>query len=193
MRENGPCSCARGAGRRRLRRPPVVSGWAASGPARRDDLVSTPSSIRAEVCEVGFGWVQCARRMRTARFTVSEQKKGAPQRVRHPRLADDRTGILASRRNRTATPLVGRTSGSPARTGSVARNQPGRGCSDRNHRRVQKEKRASETGDPSKWSGGDSNSRPHHCERCALPAELPPRVAGSIRTTRPADNTPARV
>src|SRR5438093_4836883 len=25
------------------------------------------------------------------------------------------------------------------------------------------------------WSGGGSNSRPSHCERDALPAELPPR------------------
>ena len=31
-----------------------------------------------------------------------------------------------------------------------------------------------------KWSGGESNSRPHHCERCALPTELPPQVGGSI-------------
>ncbi len=30
----------------------------------------------------------------------------------------------------------------------------------------------------SKWSGGESNSRPHHCERCALPTELPPQHAG---------------
>src|SRR6185295_16247597 len=27
-----------------------------------------------------------------------------------------------------------------------------------------------------KWSGGESNSRPHHCERCALPTELPPHT-----------------
>ena len=26
-----------------------------------------------------------------------------------------------------------------------------------------------------KWSGGESNSRPQHCERCALPTELSPR------------------
>lgn len=26
-----------------------------------------------------------------------------------------------------------------------------------------------------KWSGWESNPRPHHCERCALPTELPPR------------------
>lgn len=31
-----------------------------------------------------------------------------------------------------------------------------------------------------KWSGGESNSRPHHCERCALPAELPPRAGRSV-------------
>ena len=27
------------------------------------------------------------------------------------------------------------------------------------------------------WSGGGSNSRPSHCERDALPAELPPRYS----------------
>src|SRR5688500_10479983 len=30
------------------------------------------------------------------------------------------------------------------------------------------------------WSGGGSNSRPSHCERDALPAELPPRRAGIL-------------
>ena len=29
----------------------------------------------------------------------------------------------------------------------------------------------------SKWSGWESNPRPHHCERCALPTELPPRTS----------------
>src|SRR5690606_28664179 len=28
------------------------------------------------------------------------------------------------------------------------------------------------------WSGGGSNSRPLHCERSALPAELPPQSSG---------------
>ncbi len=26
------------------------------------------------------------------------------------------------------------------------------------------------------WSWGDSNPRPHHCERCALPTELQPQT-----------------
>src|SRR5688572_32358999 len=30
------------------------------------------------------------------------------------------------------------------------------------------------------WSGGGSNSRPSHCERDALPAELPPRGKARI-------------
>ena len=30
------------------------------------------------------------------------------------------------------------------------------------------------------WRGGGSNSRPLHCERSALPAELPPRQRSEI-------------
>src|SRR5690242_24223 len=30
------------------------------------------------------------------------------------------------------------------------------------------------------WSGGGSNSRPSHCERDALPAELPPHEEGAF-------------
>ncbi|GAT99801.1 hypothetical protein BSLA_01f0073 [Burkholderia stabilis] len=32
------------------------------------------------------------------------------------------------------------------------------------------------------WSGGGSNSRPSHCERDALPAELPPHQSSIIHT-----------
>ena len=30
------------------------------------------------------------------------------------------------------------------------------------------------------WSGGESNSRPSHCERDALPTELPPHAEGKF-------------
>ena len=33
------------------------------------------------------------------------------------------------------------------------------------------------------WSWGDSNPRPHHCERCALPTELQPRFSPINATT----------
>ncbi len=33
------------------------------------------------------------------------------------------------------------------------------------------------------WSGGESNPRPSHCERDALPTELPPRRIGIIEDT----------
>ena len=36
------------------------------------------------------------------------------------------------------------------------------------------------SGESEWWSGGGSNSRPSHCERDALPAELPPRKNGIL-------------
>ncbi len=35
-----------------------------------------------------------------------------------------------------------------------------------------------------KWSGGESNPRPQHCERCALPTELPPQSFGTSHIRR---------
>src|SRR5690606_17570989 len=46
------------------------------------------------------------------------------------------------------------------------------------------------------WSGGGSNSRPSHCERDALPAELPPHLqivrhqSSSAARPRPSGITP---
>jgi hypothetical protein len=36
-----------------------------------------------------------------------------------------------------------------------------------------------------KWSGGGSNSRPLHCERSALPTELPPQIVLSVFSITP--------
>src|SRR5690606_8992517 len=47
------------------------------------------------------------------------------------------------------------------------------------------QKRPADKGWPwqSWWSGGGSNSRPSHCERDALPAELPPQQTCGILST----------